>query len=390
MRGEMDFRLTEEQQFYKDTVRKLAQKHLAPGAVTRANSDAYPWDVAKLLADNGLMGITLPEADGGQGGTLFDAVLAIEEIALACPRSADVIQAGNFGAIRTFAEYATPEQKKRFLPDLLSGKKVISVAMTEPEAGSAVTELKTSATPDGNGYRLNGTKVFGTLSAEAELFLVYMRFGPGTGGIGSVLVERGTPGFSLGQKTRFMGGDTWQQLYFENLYVPPENVLLGPGGFKKQIAGFNAERIGNTSRALAVGRHAYNVAREHARNRRQFGQLLSEFQGIQWKFADMAIKLDAAQLLLYRAALNAANQLPSEYETSVAKVACNRAGFEVSNEALQVMGALGFTEESIVQYCVRRTRGWMIAGGSVEIMLNRIAGSIFETGTRRKTAAAAE
>ena len=388
--GEMDFQLTEEQQLYKDTVRKLVQKHLAPGAVARANSDAYPWDVAKLLAENGLMGITMPEADGGQGGTLFDAVLAIEEVALACPRSADVIQAGNFGAIRTFAEYATPEQKKRFLPDLLAGKKAIAVAMTEPEAGSAVTELKSSATPDGNGFRLNGSKVFTTLSTEAEIFLVYVRFGPGTAGIGSILLERDTPGFSLGQKSRFMGGDAWQQLYFENCYIPPENVLLPAGGFKKQIAGFNAERIGNTSRALAVGRHAYNVAREHARNRRQFGQLLCEFQGIQWKFADMAIKLEAAQLLLYRAALNAANQLPSEYETSIAKVACNRAGFEVANEALQVMGALGFTEESIVQYCVRRTRGWMIAGGSIEIMLNRIAGSIFETKSRKKALAAAE
>ncbi len=386
----MDFQLTEQQQYYKDTVRKLSQKHLAPGAVARANADAYPWDVAKLLADNGLLGITISEEDGGQGGTLFDAVLAIEEVALACPRSADVIQAGNFGAIRTFSEYATPEQKARFLPDLLAGRKVISVAMTEPDAGSAVTELKTSATPDGSGFRLNGSKVFTTLSTEAELFLVYCRYGPGTGGIGSILLERNTPGFSLGQKSRFMGGDAWQQLYFEDCYVPPENVLLPAGGFKKQIAGFNAERIGNTSRALAVGRHAYNVAREHARNRRQFGHSLSEFQGIQWKFADMAIKLEAAQLLLYRAALNAANQLPSEYETSIAKVACNRAGFEVANEALQVMGALGFTEESIVQYCVRRTRGWMIAGGSIEIMLNRIAGSIFETGSRKKAMTVAE
>jgi alkylation response protein AidB-like acyl-CoA dehydrogenase len=386
----MDFQLTEQQQYYKDTVRKLSQKHLAPGAVARANADAYPWEVVKLLADNGLLGITISEKDGGQGGTLFDAVLAIEEVALACPRSADVIQAGNFGAIRTFSEYASPEQKDRFLPDLLAGRKVISVAMTEPDAGSAVTELKTSATPDGAGFRLNGSKVFTTLSTEAELFLVYCRYGPGTGGIGSILLERNTPGFTLGQKSRFMGGDAWQQLYFEDCYVPPENVLLPAGGFKKQIAGFNAERIGNTSRALAVGRHAYNVAREHARNRRQFGHLLSEFQGIQWKFADMAIKLEAAQLLLYRAALNAANQLPSEYETSIAKVACNRAGFEVANEALQVMGALGFTEDSIVQYCVRRTRGWMIAGGSIEIMLNRIAGSIFETSSHRKAMTAAE
>src|SRR5262249_47765891 len=159
------------------------------------------------------------------------------------PRSADVIQAGNFGAIRTFAEYASAEQKKRFLPDLLAGRKVIAVGMTEPEAGSAVTELKTTAITDGKGYRLNGSKVFPTLSSEAELFLLYVRFGPGVGGIGSVLVERGSPGFTLGQKSRFMGGDTWQQLYFEDCYVPPENVLLQAGGFKRQIAGFNVERI---------------------------------------------------------------------------------------------------------------------------------------------------
>ena len=386
----MDFQLTAEQQLFKESARKFAQKHLAPGAVARAHADGYPWDVAGLMARNGFLGITMPESDGGQGGTLFDAVLAIEEIALACPRSADVIQAGNFGAIRTLSEYASLAQKERFLPNLLDGKKVISVAMTEPDAGSAVTELTTSATPDGDGFRLNGSKVFTTLSVEAELFLVYVRFGPGTGGIGSVIVERGLPGFTLGQKSRFMGGDSWQQLYFEDCYVPPENVLLPAGGFKKQIAGFNAERIGNAARALAVGRHAYNVAREHAVHRRQFGRLLSEFQGIQWKFADMAIKLESAQMLLYRAAISAVNHLPSEYETAVAKVACNRAGFEVANEALQIMGALGFSEESIVQYCVRRARGWMIAGGSVEIMLNRIAGAIFDSGSRTKTSMAAE
>lgn len=378
----MDFRLTEEQQLYKDTIRKFAQKHLAPGAVARAHTDGYPWDIARLLAEHGLLGIIIPEEDGGQGAGLLEAVLAIEEIALACPRSADVIQAGNFGAIRTLSEYASPEQKKRFLPDLIAGKRVISVGMTEPEAGSAVTELKTSAAPDGNGFRLNGTKVFTTLSCDADLFLLYVRFGPGIGGIGSVLVERGTSGFTVGQASRFMGGDTWQQLYFENCYVPPENVLLPAGSFKKQISGFNVERIGNTARALAVGRHAYNIAREHAKTRRQFGQALSEFQGIQWKFAEMALKLEAAQLLLYRAAVNAANDLPLEYDTAIAKVACNRAGFDVANEAMQVMGALGFTEDSIVQYCVRRTRGWMIAGGSIEIMLNRIAGTIFERRSR--------
>jgi alkylation response protein AidB-like acyl-CoA dehydrogenase len=155
-------------------------------------------------------------------------------------------------------------------------------------------------------------------------------------------------------------------------------VLLGAGGFKKQISGFNVERLGNASRALALGRHAFNVARDYAATRKQFGRDLCEFQGLQWKFAEMAVKLDAAQLLLYRAAVNGEGKLPDGYETAAAKLACNLAGWEVANEALQVMGGLGFSEESIVEYCVRRTRGWMIAGGSIEILKNRIAEHVFD------------
>jgi alkylation response protein AidB-like acyl-CoA dehydrogenase len=145
------------------------------------------------------------------------------------------------------------------------------------------------------------------------------------------------------------------------------------GGFKRQIEGFNAERIGNTARSLAVGRHAFNLAREHAKNRRQFGRPLCEFQGIQWKIADMAMNLDAAQLLLYRAAVNAEHGLPSAYETAVAKARCNKVGFEVANESVQILGGLGYSAESLAEYCMRRTRGWMIAGGSIEMMKNRIA-----------------
>ncbi|MEM9683888.1 MAG: acyl-CoA dehydrogenase family protein, partial [Pseudomonadota bacterium] len=336
------------------------------------------WDVASLMADQGLLGITIPAEAGGQGGSLMDAVLAIEQIAAVCPRSADVVQAGNFGAIRTFAEYASDAQRARYLPDLLAGKTLIAVAMSEPEAGSAVTELRTTADVDGDECVVNGTKVFSTHSPEATLFLVYVRFGPSTGDIGSVLVERDTPGLSFGQPTRFTGGDEWCQLYFEDCRIPASNILLGKGGFKRQIQGFNAERIGNASRALALGRYAFERAREHAGIRKQFGRELCEFQGIQWKFADMAIKLDGAKLLLYRAAVNADRGLPSAYETSVAKAYANQAGFDVANEAMQVMGGLGFSEEALVEYCFRRTRGWMIAGGAIEILKNRIAESVFD------------
>ncbi|MED5462160.1 MAG: acyl-CoA dehydrogenase [Pseudomonadota bacterium] len=374
----MDFTFNEEQKLFRDSVEAFAIRHLAAGALERAHTNDYPWDVARLMADQGLLGITSPEDSGGQGGSLMDAVIAIQTVASVCPRSADVVQAGHFGPIRVLAEYGSDEQKHRILQKLLAGESLIAVAMTEPEAGSAVTDLSTTAIPDGEGFRINGTKVFTTHGPFANVLLAYVRYGPGVDGIGSVLIERDMDGFTTGKPTRFMSGEEWAQLYFDNVYVPPENVVLREGGFRKQISGFNVERIGNSSRALALGRYAYEVAREHAMTRNQFGRTLCEFQGLQWKFADMKINLDAGQLLLYRAAANADNGFPSAMETSIAKAFCNRAGFETASEAMQILGGAGYSQDSLVEYCFRRTRGWMIAGGSPEMMKNRIAESIFE------------
>jgi alkylation response protein AidB-like acyl-CoA dehydrogenase len=189
---------------------------LKEGALRRAHEPGYPRDVAEKLSNMGMLGITIAEEDGGQGGTLMDAVIAIQETALVCPKSADVVQAGNFGAVRTFAAYASAETKARFLPDLLGGRKVMALGMTEPGAGSAVTELRTSARQEGDEYVINGTKIFSTNSPDAEVFLIYVRYGPGVGNIGSVLVERGSPGFTVGQPSNFMNGERWSQLYFED------------------------------------------------------------------------------------------------------------------------------------------------------------------------------
>ena len=372
----MDFRLTPEQQQFRESVLRFSKKELEKNALQRAHAPEYPFDVAKLMAKQGLLGITIAEADGGQGGSLMDAVLTIEAVASVCPRSADVIQAGNFGPIRVLAEYGSASQKKNFLKKLLAGESVISVGMTEPDAGSAVTDLKTTATRDGKGWRIKGSKVFTTHSAYADLVLAYVRFGPGVGGIGSVLIEKNN--IKVGKKSRFMSGEEWAELHFDDVHVPEDMVLLGEGGFKKQIAGFNVERIGNAARSLALGRYAFEAARQWAMQRKQFGRLLCEFQGLQWKFADMKIKLDAAQLLLYRAAANADRGFPSADETAVAKAFCNQAGFEVAYEALQAMGATGYSSDTLVEYCMRRCRGWMIAGGSIEILKNRIAEGIFE------------
>ena len=374
----MSFDLTEEQEEFAESVRAFAQARLGADALRRAHEPGYAWDAAKLLAEQGLLGLTITEEDGGQGATLMEAVIAIQEVARVCPKSADVVQATNFGAIRTFAEYASPDLKQRYLPDMLAGRTLLALAMSEPEAGSAVTDLKTTAVADGDDYLLTGSKVFSTNSPEATAFLVYVRFGSGTSGIGSVIVDRDAPGLTIAPPSDFMNGEQWCQLFFDDCRVPAANVVLGPGGFKKQISGFNIERIGNASRALALGELAFSLARRHAMEREQFGQLLCEFQGIQWKFAEMKVKLDAAGMLLNRAAQHAAAGLPDAYETTVAKLACNEAGFAVANEALQVMGAMGYTRETLVEYCLLRTRGWMIAGGSIEMLKNRIAESVFE------------
>jgi len=374
----MDFNLTEEQRSFQNSVRNLAENHLSQGNLERAHDPNFPKDVAKLFAKNGLMGITLPEKDGGQGGKLMDAVIAIEQVALVCPRSADVIQSGSFGPLRTFAEYASNFQKEKYLRKLLTGEIVIALGMTEPNAGSAVTDLTTKAVEDGEGFRVSGSKVFTSNSPDADIFLVYVRYHEGIDGIGSVLMDRTMEGFSLGKPSKYTNGEEWCALYFDNVFIPKENVLLGPGGFKKQIAGFNAERIGNTARSLAVGEFAYNLAREHALTREQFGRKICEFQGIQWKFSDMKIQIEAGRLLLYRAAINADKGFPSSKDTSIAKAFCNKAGFDICNEAMQVMGGMGYSQESLVEYCFRKSRGWQIAGGSTEMMKNRIAEDIFE------------
>jgi alkylation response protein AidB-like acyl-CoA dehydrogenase len=176
-----------------------------------------------------------------------------------------------------------------------------------------------------------------------------------------------------------MNGEQWCALHFADCFVPDSQVLLGEGGFTKQIGGFNVERLGNASRSIALGRYAFDEAVEHVKSRTQFGRTLSEFQGLQWMFAEAAVKLDAAQLLLLRAVMEAEEGAPPAQSTAIAKFAANQAGYGAADVALQAMGGTGFSSDSLVEYCFRRTRGWMIAGGSTEILKNRIAEGVFGT-----------
>jgi alkylation response protein AidB-like acyl-CoA dehydrogenase len=380
----MDFQLSEYQADLVAATRELARRQFGPTAYTREDDGVLPREYLTFLAEQGLAGITIPVDDGGQGGKLLDAVLVIETIAQVCPIGGDCVQALNFGAIQQVAKNGSPEQKARHLAPGLRGERLFSIGMTEPEAGSAVTDLRTRARIQDGQVILDGQKIFTTNAASADAFVIWCRFGESSRTSGAVIVERDAPGLTVDSSNRFMSGERYGMLYLEGATVPRENVLLDQDGFRKMLAVFNVERLGNASRSLALGQAAFDRAVAYAKERRQFGRRLCEFQGLQWRFAEMKLKLDSARLLLYRAASNADAGLPSELETALAKLACNRAGFEVANDALQIFGGYGYDQEAAVNYIFRRTRGWMIAGGSIEQLLNRVANDVFgETFSQR-------
>lgn len=374
----MDFQLSTEQGELQRWARNLVREKFSKKAYTWVKSNEVPWENARVLAEHGLMGMTLPEEDGGQGMTLMEAVIVMEEIAKVCPNTADMFQAGNFGAIRQLAAYGSKELKQRVLPDLLAGKKLISVGMSEPNAGSATTDLRTKARIEGDKVIINGSKIFNTHGPHNSYYVVWVKFGNSVSTAGAVLVPRDAPGFTVGKTETHMSGEEHCALYMEECEVPVENILVSDNGFKRLFTMFNIERMGNTSRCLALAQAAFDMAVQHAKEREQFGRPLCEFQGIQWKIAEMKMKLEAGRLLLYRAATNADKGAPSPLESSIAKCYINTTAFEVAHEALQIFGGYGYSTEYPLEYIFKRIRGWMIAGGTPEMLKNKIAEDVFE------------
>lgn len=375
----MDFRLTEEQRALKETAAKIGES-LARDAI---GEDEYPFAYLTTLARYGLTGIDLPETDGGRGLELTDAILVLESITQANPRAGDAVQATNFGAIRQIAALAAPEVKARYLTPLLEGTSLASVAISEPEAGSSVSELRTSARVEGDAVVINGSKVFNSNGPFATHYVVWARFFEGSHGIGAVIVPSDAPGFSRGKTERYLSGEAHCTLHFDACRVPVENVLASEGGLHRLMPIFNIERLGNAARSLACGQRALDLAVVHVLQRRQFGQPLAEFQGLRWKFAEARTKLDAARLLLYRAATETEGGVPDACLSAMAKLACNTAGYDAANEAVQMFGGYGMSTEYPLAYLLARTRAWMIAGGSLEILKNRIADAMLGRVGRR-------
>ncbi|MEE9257387.1 MAG: acyl-CoA dehydrogenase family protein [bacterium] len=372
----MDFQLDEKDRLLQRTARDLAQREFAADAYSYEKTGEYPRRAMKVLADQGMMGMTVAEPHGG-GQSIFEACLVMEQISQVCPHSGDVVQMGNMGPIRVIDELGTEEQKARFLPGIVGGKKIISISISEPGAGSAATDLTTAGRYDGGSVVIEGQKCFSSNAPHADLFVVYVRFGPRTRDCGAVVVETGTPGFTKGKTEHYMSGETHCALYFDEARIPKENVLVDKEGFRVLMPVFNVERLGNSTRCLALAQAAYDMTVEHTQTRHQFGRPLCEFQGVQWMVADMRVKLEAARLLLYRALSNARAGFPSALETTSAKLYCNEMARQVADDAIQLHGGYGYSAEMPLEFLYRKIRGWSIAGGTTQILRNRLAGEIY-------------
>jgi alkylation response protein AidB-like acyl-CoA dehydrogenase len=374
----MRFPLTAEQEAIQARARALADHEFRERAARWDEREEYPWDNVKQLVEAGLMGMTIPPAYGGQGKPLLDLVLAIEQVARVCGVTGRILVDSNLGAVGAIVEYGSEAQKRKYLPRVVQGDKP-AIAITEPGAGSAASDLETRAEPSGDAWTLTGTKRWITGAGVSQTYVVFCRFDgiPGPEGIGALIVEAGTPGLAVTRRERAMGmrGIPEGEVVFDRCRVPRENLLLPAGGFKRLMVAYNGQRLGAATVALGLAQGALEAAVRYAGEREQFGRPIGHFQGLRWMIADMAIQVEAARQVVYRAAANAGHGLPDMIEAAMAKTLASETAARVTNDALQVFGASGYSRDLPLERMVRDARMFTIAGGTVQMMRNMVAGA---------------
>jgi alkylation response protein AidB-like acyl-CoA dehydrogenase len=378
----MDFDLNEEQRMLVDMLSTMGKREgFKKLAVEIDRSGEYPAHLIEKYAELGLLGMTLSPDYGGGGQPGINAILVIEQLAKFSPLIATPVFESNIGPVTVINAFGTPEQKSAIIPGVCKGELSVSVSMTEAEAGSDLTSLSTKLVEDGDGYLLNGRKVFISGGGEASHYLVYCRCGdvPGYKGIGAIILEKGTPGFTFGKQEEFMGlrGLPSCDLIFEDVRVPKENVVIEAGGFRNLMTTFDLERCGNAAMCLGVAGGALEEAKAYATERKAFSRPICEFQDVQFMLVDMATKLDAARLLVYRAATGAGRGFPSMYESAMGKYYANQMAVEVTNAAMQVFGGYGYSKEFPVERMHRDALAWRVAGGTVQMLKITMASILF-------------
>jgi 3-sulfinopropanoyl-CoA desulfinase len=380
--------LTPEQAKLRDRARELAQEAAAQAAETD-RSEQYPWPMVRRMTEAGFMGLTVPQAWGGPGRSYFDAVLVIEEMAKACAVCGRIAVEANMGAIGAVMAYGSPAQQRLAAGLVLAGDKP-AICITEPEAGSAATEMTTRAVRHGDTWVIDGVKHWITGGGVSRLHLIFARaFEDGVDlGIGGFLVVRGGEGDPAGlviqRRIPSMGlkGMPEAEIHFRGLEVPDSMVLRPAGGFARGFGrlmeAYNGQRVGAATAALGIAAGAYDQALGYAQARHQFGRPIAEFQGLAWMLADMSIKLEASRALVWRAARSAgtgdgATGFPDRLAAAQAKVLAADTAIEVTNQALQVWGAAGYSRDNPMERFVRDARMFAIAGGTAQVLRTQVA-----------------
>ena len=377
----MDFSLSAEQQALIDTTQKFAHAELPALAkeIEKTNTPP-PRSLLKRYAELGLMGVNLPAKYGGGEMSHLDAVLVLEELAkISCAVAFPVFES-SFGPALAIAHFAPEEMRARILPKICGGDMIVAVSMSEPQAGTALTDLKTNGVITQDKVIVNGTKRWCSGAGHADAYVVYCRLSdaPGAKGIGAVLIEKEASGFSFGTAEHHMGfrGIPSADMFFDNVEIPTSNIVVPAGGFKQLMEAFDLERCGNTTMSLACAQSAFDTALAYVQEREQFGKPLVDFQAVQMSLAEMKMKLDGARLLLYRAVVSAQNGLPSIADSSIAKCYANEITREVTGAALQLMGGYGYSTAYPMEQKMRDAWGWGIAGGSIDVQKTNIASAL--------------
>lgn len=377
----MDFRLTDDQQALRETARAFAQSEMPDVARELEETDtALPKSWLGRYAEMGFLGINVAPELGGLGLGNLEALIVLEEFAKVSPAVAFPIFESSVGPIRAVEHFAGSSLAQSVVPKVCSGEIVCAVAMSEPDAGTALTDLKTRAVADGDHFILNGQKRWCSGGGHSDAYVVYTRLSddPGAKGIGALYVEKDRDGVSFGPRERLMGfrGIPSADIFFEDVRVPKENLIVPAGGFRQLMEAFDLERCGNATMCLGIAQAALDQAVDYTQQRKAFGKELVEFQAVQLKLAEMALRVEASRLLIWRAAQNAEDGLPSILDSSLAKCFANEMVRDVAGAALQVMGGYGYAKEYGMEQRLRDGWGWGIAGGAIDIQKINIASAL--------------
>jgi butyryl-CoA dehydrogenase len=336
--------------------------------------------VRQALAAQGFLGINIAEEYGGLGRSDLDAIIVLEQFARKSTAAAFPVFESYVGPVKAIEKFAPEELRHRVLPRVCNGEIQVSICMSEPDAGTALTDLRTKAIREGDELVITGQKRWTSGGGHADGYVVYCRMSdePGARGIGAVYVEKGTPGLSFGKHEALMGwrGVGHCDVLFDDVRVPIENQIVPAGGFKQLMQAFDLERCGNATMSMGLAQGALEQAIEYVQEREQFGKPIIDFQAVQLRLAEMAVQVDASRLLIHRAVSNASTGTPSVFESSSAKCYANEIVRSVCINAMQVMGGYGFAKEYGMEQRVRDSFGWGLAGGTIDVQKTNIAAAV--------------